>query len=131
MVCDGTSTLSCIWIDSDHTNGIHGAGFSLHLPDLAATAGRKDQVYNNLDTNCNSAPRMRFWYDMLPDYEIPFFDPPLEYSEDGADKDPQKVITRQSDLYPSDPKLRKRARHLTKRPEAQTSRSQRPFFTQR
>ncbi|KAL8789582.1 MAG: hypothetical protein Q9195_006759 [Heterodermia aff. obscurata] len=112
---DGTSTPSCIWIDSDHTNGIHGAGFSLHMPDFAATDGRRDQLSNNLDTNCKSAPRMTFWYDILPDDEIPFFNPPLNYTENGADKDPQKVITRQSDLYPSDPKLRKRSRHLIKR----------------
>ena len=112
---DGTSTPSCIWIDSDHTNGIHEAGFSLHMPDFAATNGRQDQLSNNLDTNCKSTSRMTFWYDKLLDDEIPFFDPPLEYIDDGADNDLQKVITRQSNLYPSDPKLRKRSRHLIKR----------------
>lgn len=115
IVGDGTSTPSCIWIDADHTNEIHGAAFSLHMPDFAATDGRQTQLSENLDTNCKSAPRMTFWYDMLPNDMIPFFNPPLEYTDDGADKDPERVITRESQLYPSDPKPRKHSRDLMKR----------------
>lgn len=115
IVGNGTSTPSCIWIDSDHINDIRGAGFGLHMPDFAATDGRRNQLLENLDTNCKSAPRMTFWYDILPDDIIPFFDPPLQYTDDGADRDSEGVIARKISLYPSDPKPRKKKRDLTKR----------------
>ena len=115
IVGDGTSNPSCVWIDRDHTNGIHSEGFSLHMPDFSATDGRQRQLTENIDTNCKSAPRMTFWYNFLPDNIPPFFDPPLEYTDDGADKDPKRVITRKSDLYPSKPKSRRHTRDLVKR----------------
>ena len=115
IVGDGTSTPSCIWIDHDHTNGINAAGFSLHMPDFANSDGRQNQLTNDIDTNCKSAPRMTFWYDMLPDDIPPFFSPPLEYNDDGSDKDPDAVKTRDSNLFPSDPKVKRHARDLRKR----------------
>ncbi|KAL9125056.1 MAG: hypothetical protein Q9217_005683 [Psora testacea] len=100
------STPSCIWIDADHTKDIRAQGFSLHMLDFAATEGRKLQLEEQLDTTCNSVPRMAFWYDRLPDNIPPFFDPPLTYTSDGADVDTKCIVNLKNNLYPAEPRPR-------------------------
>lgn len=53
---------------------------------------------------------MTFWYDIWADDTIPFFSPPLEYLDDGADKDISKVIDRDVNGFPHAKKaVKKRA----------------------
>ena len=106
MLGDGTDTPSCIWIDSDHTNGIRAQGFSLHMPDFAQRDGRKMALEDTPETNCKSGPRQTFWYDRLPDQQPDFFKPPLKYTPDGGDVDTKRVVTRKADLYPFPPRPR-------------------------
>jgi hypothetical protein len=77
-VGDGHYQPKCVWIDSDHSNGLRFQGMSLYFPDFTASqTGQQDKYNSNLDTLCNSDPRMKFWPSIVPDTEIPNFTPPL------------------------------------------------------
>ena len=53
---------------------------------------------------------MTFWYDIWADDTIPFFEPPLEYLDDGKDKDLSRIIDRDVSGFPHAKKaVRKRA----------------------
>lgn len=94
-VGDGHYQPKCVWIDSDHTNGLKARGLSLHFPDFTASQpGQQNEYNNNKDTLCKSDPRMGFWPDILPDSIIPFFSPPLIYNPDGSDVDTSLVINK-------------------------------------
>ncbi|KAJ8106598.1 hypothetical protein ONZ43_g7013 [Nemania bipapillata] len=88
----------CVWLDGDGTNGINAQAMSFHLPDVVGNPDRLAQYQERRDTLCNSTPRFSFWGDLLPDSEIPFFDPQLQYQTDssngglGADVDPDRVL---------------------------------------
>lgn len=88
----------CAWLDADHSNGINARALSFHLNDMAANPDKLGEFQENSDTLCKSTPRFSFWGNLLPDGQIPFFDPKLEYTMDksgqgeGVDKDPMSVI---------------------------------------
>ncbi|KAH9207294.1 hypothetical protein DL95DRAFT_234348, partial [Leptodontidium sp. 2 PMI_412] len=91
-VGSGTYSPKCVWIDHDHTNNLRYQGFSLHMPDFSSTDDRVTQFTNNPDTLCKSSPRMKFWENITPNGLIPFFKPPLKYTDGGADANPARVI---------------------------------------
>ncbi|KAI9652386.1 MAG: hypothetical protein M1829_001661 [Trizodia sp. TS-e1964] len=94
-VGDGHYQPKCVWIDSDHSNGLRFQGMSLHFPDFTASqTGQRDEYNTNLDALCNSDARMKFWPGIVPDAIIPFFDPPLAYNADGSDADLSLVINK-------------------------------------
>ena len=107
----GTYHPNCVWIDQDHSNGIKSQGFSLHMPDFANEQGQVDQYQDDMDTLCKSSKRMTFWYDIVADAEIPFFDSPLEYTDTGADVDISKIVDRDVNLYPHAKKRSVSSRH--------------------
>ena len=88
----------CVWLDGDHTNGINARALSFHLNDMAPDQDKLSEYQGMPDTLCRSTPRFSFWGNMLPNSEIPVFEPKLEYKIDratggqGADKDPHRVI---------------------------------------
>ncbi|RDL42246.1 Uncharacterized protein BP5553_02225 [Venustampulla echinocandica] len=86
----------CVWLDADHTNKINARALSFHLNDMASSQSKLDEYADNKDTLCKSTPRFSIWGNLLPNGVIPFFNPKLEYLDDGtsegADKDPQRVI---------------------------------------
>lgn len=99
IIGDGTYTPKCVWIDKDHSYGMKAQGLSLHMPDFSST-NAKVQQYNDMpDTLCKSTPRMKMWGEIWPDSLIPTFQPPLKYTDAGADDNPQRVIdkTKRSD----------------------------------
>jgi hypothetical protein len=94
-VADGHYQPKCVWIDSDHSQGLRFQGLSLHFPDFTASqTGQQNEYTNNLDTLCKSDPRMAFWPDIVPDSVVPFFSPPLLYNTDGSDVDTSLVINK-------------------------------------
>lgn len=94
-VGDGTYTPKCVWIDHDYSNGLRFQGLSLHMPDFASTTDRVEEYNNDQDTLCKSSPRMKFWTSIVPDAIVPFFNPPLVYTDGGADSNPSRVIDKQ------------------------------------
>ncbi|CCF43021.1 hypothetical protein CH063_12843 [Colletotrichum higginsianum] len=91
---------SCVWLDGDHTGGINAKAMSFHLNDLAPTKSKLD-LYSRYPEKgypylCQSTPRFSIWGNLLPDGWIPFFDPPLRYTRDGADEgadeDPDRAL---------------------------------------
>lgn len=102
-VRDSVSTPKCVWIDQDHSNGLRFQGLSLHMQDFSSTQARVDEYNENQDTFCKSKPRMNFWDTIWGNDLIPFFQPPLKYTPDGADADLSQVITskRLRDVQPS------------------------------
>jgi hypothetical protein len=87
-------TPDCVWIDNpsgDEGAPIHQA-FSFHIKDFIGEKGRAAQYRANTESLCNSKPRMHFYEQHKFHEPIAVFQPPLEYNEDGTDKDLTKVI---------------------------------------
>jgi hypothetical protein len=89
-------TSNCMWIDRDHTNGIPHAGFSFHVVDFSSSTdkdndGRAKQYHDDKDTMCTSAPRFKMYEQMDKETDIAIFWPALEYTDDNADADLEKV----------------------------------------
>ncbi|EGP88255.1 uncharacterized protein MYCGRDRAFT_92790 [Zymoseptoria tritici IPO323] len=115
----------CVWLDGDHSNGINARALSFHLNDMAAASDKLAEYTSNPDTLCKSTPRFSFWGNLLPDSQIPFFDPKLEYdvvatdeegrgSGEGGDKNPQRVIDKPGQ-YDKSVYLFQGEKHNTKR----------------
>ena len=100
---------SCIWIDSNRSNGLQFQGFGLHINDFAATDERAAQYQDNPDLMCKAAPRFRMYKDMTRDDYIPFFNPPLEYVEKNlTDVDPAAVMNKDNWVLPQEgPNIKK------------------------
>ena len=109
---DGTYTPACVWLDADHTKSksgkIKAQGFALHMPDFSGADGRAAQYSDNPDTLCKSRERMTFYPELGPDPIPPVFNPPLQYTEDGADTDIKRIVNRKTKLYPNTPSRTKR-----------------------
>ncbi|EXF82124.1 hypothetical protein CFIO01_00638 [Colletotrichum fioriniae PJ7] len=97
-------TTPCVWLDGDHTDGLNAKAMSFHLNDFAPTQSKMD-LYTMYPGKgypylCKSTPRFSFWGNLLPDGWIPFFDPPLKYTSDGADQgadeDPDIALDKQT-----------------------------------
>lgn len=64
----------------------------MHLPDFIASGQRLSQYTLNPETLCSSPPRFQMYEKFDWDSSHVFFQPPLEYTGSGADKDPKRVI---------------------------------------
>lgn len=85
----------CVWIDRDGTGGIPHQGIGIHLPDFGSlTTSAQLTVYNEGDheSMCQSGPRFRMYEKLQAEIPILTFQPPLDYTDAGLDKDPSKVI---------------------------------------
>ncbi|KXH40762.1 hypothetical protein CSIM01_08490 [Colletotrichum simmondsii] len=114
-------TTPCVWLDGDHTDGLNAKAMSFHLNDFAPTQSKID-LYTMYPEKgypylCKSTPRFSFWGNLLPDGCIPFFDPPLKYTFDGADQgadeDPDIALDKQT--YDKSVYLRQGERKISKR----------------
>ncbi|KAL8706353.1 MAG: hypothetical protein Q9225_007964, partial [Loekoesia sp. 1 TL-2023] len=84
---------ACIWIDRDFSTDLRFQGFGMHINDFAATDARAQQYDEDRDLMCKAAPRFKMYETLKPGDTIPYFSPPLEYTEkDLTDKDPQVVM---------------------------------------
>ena len=97
----------CAWVDSDHSNGIHAQGLSLHMRDFGNDKGMASEWQNNTDTLCKVQERMTFWPTIYGDSDLApteIFKPALTYVQSGdqmgADTDPQQLINRKTSLFP-------------------------------
>ncbi|PGH02960.1 hypothetical protein AJ79_07497 [Helicocarpus griseus UAMH5409] len=102
-IAGSNKPVKCVWLDSDHTNGIVAKGLSLHMPDFAPDAGIIEQYNMDQARLCQNTARMTFQPEpVVPDSGVIFFDPPLEYMEDpvGALKKPDQGIDRRTRAYP-------------------------------
>ncbi|KAF2269182.1 hypothetical protein CC78DRAFT_605509 [Lojkania enalia] len=86
----------CMWMDSDHTNGIVAKGVSMHIRDFTGDEGIIAQYKENEDRLCKNTARMSFNPEpILPDTWIKMFNPPLKYKrEENTENDPTKPYTR-------------------------------------
>ena len=82
----------CIWLDQDHTNGLHFQGMGMHITDFYATPERVDEYKNIQDALCKSTPRFQMYPDILPDQWHSFYLPPLKYSKNHTDTNYNRVI---------------------------------------
>ncbi|KAH0538331.1 hypothetical protein FGG08_005066 [Glutinoglossum americanum] len=104
----------CVWLDSDHTNGVIAKGLSMHIRDFSGDPDLVSQYIENQGRLCQNSARMTFQPEpIVPDSVIPFFHPPLEYerasdgashgtnpSTGGALKNPDQGIDRETRAYP-------------------------------
>lgn len=114
-VGDGTYTPKCVWLDKNHSNGLHYSGLALHMPDFAGDEqGKIDEYQEDPDTLCKSTRRMGFFPSMPDDGLPPFFLPPLNYTSTGADvdfnyvKDRPNSRIRRGELQQADSRLQRR-----------------------
>lgn len=83
---------ACIWIDRNHSNDLRFQGFGMHINDFAATEDRAKQYDENRDLMCNAAPRFKMYENLNSDDPIPYFSPPLNYTDKTlTDQDPGVV----------------------------------------
>ncbi|KAF9880631.1 hypothetical protein CkaCkLH20_01673 [Colletotrichum karsti] len=77
----------CVWLDADHTGGKNARAMSYHLRDMIPSKD-KLALYNKDGHKylCNPTRRYSYWKNLKANGEIPFFDPPLKYLPDSADK---------------------------------------------
>jgi hypothetical protein len=68
----------------------------MHMPDFASKPNPVTQYNEIQDSLCKSTPGFKMWEEILPDSSVSHFSPPLNYTDGGADVDPQKVIDKQS-----------------------------------
>lgn len=90
---DGTDNYQpkCIWIDADHSDGLHHIAMSMHMPDFNGDSALSDEYDAHKDNLCDSKARFMLWgqlpvnpgYNSIP----PMFKPALQYADNGTDKD--------------------------------------------
>jgi len=84
---------ACTWIDRNRSNGLRYQGFGLHIDDFGGTWERAKEYNDHRDLPCNAAPRFKMYEKIQSEDPIPFFSPPLEYSENIlTDMDPSAVL---------------------------------------
>jgi hypothetical protein len=105
----------CTWVDGDKSNGITTQGMGIHITDFVATEERAKAYADNMDTMCKSKPRFHLYDDLTSDMFLPYFDPPLEYDDNGVDKDNSKVFVDGASTGPLPPNKRKRRSQILKR----------------
>ena len=128
IVGGDTHAPACVWIDQAHQNGCKAQGFSLHMPDFGGNDARTQEYVDNPDALCKSMARMTFWPGIVADAIPTFFNPPLKYTNPGAndpvsalatvagaDVDFRKVIDRKTNAYPDPPKKGHRRDRLARR----------------
>jgi hypothetical protein len=118
----GTSNIpiKCVWLDSDHSNGIIAKGLSLHMPSFAGDQGLVDQYKEDQRRLCQNSARMTFQPEpVVPDSIPRFFKHAPEYDDTGALKKPNEGIDRGTRAYPDgtnfhihDTKKRRHARDV-------------------
>lgn len=83
----------CVWLDRDRSFNHRHQGLSIHIIDfdIVTGQGRKYQYAEYPETMC-SRPRYHTFDNMKVEDGIYIFDPVLEYTEDGTDKDIRKVL---------------------------------------
>jgi hypothetical protein len=104
----------CIWIDAALKYGILSQGFGLHIVDFGRTDGAVDnngaptsnpvaQQWNeNNALLCNAPGRMNFSSFFEADTYPLVYQPPLQYTTNGTDKDPHAVMHGACDVDPED-----------------------------
>ncbi|KAF2468327.1 uncharacterized protein BDR25DRAFT_203090, partial [Lindgomyces ingoldianus] len=80
--------IRCAWLDADHTNGVIANGMSMHIQDFTADPGLVAQYQENTDRLCKNTKRFTFWPGTVPDATIPIFTPPLEYTRNTNENNP-------------------------------------------
>lgn len=104
----------CVWLDSDHTDGIVAKGLNIHIRDFSGDPDLVKQYAEDQRRLCQNSARMTFQPEpVTPDAVIPFFSPPLDYerasdgenhgsdpSTGGALKSPDQGIDRDTRAFP-------------------------------
>lgn len=85
-------TPKCIWLDQDHTNGLHHQGMGIHISDFLATPARLEEYQNIPDAMCKSTPRFQMYPNILPDQWHSFYLPPLKFFKNGTDTNYNRII---------------------------------------
>jgi hypothetical protein len=85
-------TPKCVWIDRDGTSGIEHQGFGFHVRDFFNVPEQIRAYNKTLDLLCNSGPRFRMYTALRPEDPVLMFRPPLNYTPEGLDADPSRVI---------------------------------------
>jgi hypothetical protein len=99
----------CTWIDGDGSNGITTQGMGIHITDFTATEERIAAYKKDKDTMCKSKPRFRLYDKLSSDMFLPYFNPPLQYSDKLVDKDRSKVMVDGASTGKLPPKNKKRS----------------------
>ncbi|KAL4948796.1 hypothetical protein BDW69DRAFT_198607 [Aspergillus filifer] len=98
---DSNAPIRCVWLDSDHSNGIIAKGLSLHMPSFASDQGLVNQYRQDQRRLCQNTARMTFQPEpIVPDSLISFFKPAPKYRADGGLKRPNQGIDRKTRAYP-------------------------------
>lgn len=97
----------CIWLDKDHSNGLHFGGMGMHITDFFATPERADEYKMIPDAMCKSTPRFQMYPDILPDQWHSFYLPPLEYFPNHTDTDYNRVINAKGELKGHQPPFKR------------------------
>ena len=88
----------CVWIDKNGSDGLQDQGFGFHVRDFFGTKAQGTAFVGNSDLMCKSGPRFRMYPQLKAKESILFYNPPLDYNQDGTDKDPSKVINNPGSL---------------------------------
>jgi hypothetical protein len=112
----------CVWLDRDHspvwTNStgkddrfvskIPHKGFTIHLEDVVGSKDRADYFNGNqtfpdekdlpkgIDHHrelCGVGARFKAWPEISKNTQIPFFDPPIVYYDNGTEENPEAIFT--------------------------------------
>ena len=92
---DGTGapfTPHCVWIDRNHSNGLRYQGLAFHMRDFFNNANQATAYGENPGLMCNSGPRFRMYETLRPEDPVLMYKPPLEYTDQGTDADPTRII---------------------------------------
>jgi hypothetical protein len=87
-----------VWIDKNGSGGLQDQDFGFHVRDFFGTDAQGTAYANNSDLMCKSGPRFRMYPQLKTKESILFYNPPLDYGQDGVDKDPSKVINNPGSL---------------------------------
>ncbi|KAL2826276.1 hypothetical protein BDW59DRAFT_161114 [Aspergillus cavernicola] len=96
--------IRCVWLDKDHSAGIKAEGVSLHMPSFSADDPLVNQYKKNQRRLCQVTNRMTFHRHITSDSLVGFFNPPIQYTENGALKHPNRGIDRKQRGYPDLPR---------------------------
>lgn len=89
----------CVWLDSDHTNGIIAKGLSLHIRDFSGDPDVVKQYSEDQRRLCQNSARMTFQPEpIVPDSMVPFFHPHWSMRGPATVKTTVRMIHRRAEL---------------------------------
>ncbi|KAF2664830.1 hypothetical protein BT63DRAFT_459443 [Microthyrium microscopicum] len=109
---DPSHKSKCIWLDGDKTGGIATQAIGLHITDFGRTDGATDangeplrnavakQWTGNRDLFCKAKARMGFYDTFFADSFPLVYQPPLEFNDNGTDKDVGMVLHHYTNIDP-------------------------------